>query len=126
MVRKIAYSLLMIFIGVVLTVSALFLMMAFSRIFPASEEFQKACPNFDAEQVKTEFVQSWFRMAAKDESPNAIGFSKVTFITHPTFADNSWSGELLVLGEKGKYSANVILDCRNGFFDYTGPFERTP
>ncbi|MDF7660802.1 hypothetical protein PUG81_17705 [Erwiniaceae bacterium L1_54_6] len=126
MIRKIAYSLLMVLIGVILTLSTLFLMMAFGRIFPASEEFQQACPNFDTEQIKNEFIQSWFRMAAKDDSLKAIGLSKVAFFTHPSFAGNSWSGELLVLGEKGKYSATVILDCRNGFFDYTGPFEISP
>lgn len=52
MMRKLAYSLLMILCGAVLTISAIFVMMAFSRVFPASDEFQQSCRKFDAEEIK--------------------------------------------------------------------------
>lgn len=123
MKKKIAYSLLMIFFGVVLTLSALFIMLAFARVFPASKEFQQSCPKFTADQVKNEFIQSWLRMAGKSRSLEKIGFSNLSFHTSPTFGNNAWSGQLVVMGEKERYSANVILDCYNGNFDYTGPFE---
>ncbi len=119
MMRKLAYSLLMILCGAVLTISAIFVMMAFSRVFPASDEFQQSCRKFDAEEIKTKFIQSWFRMAAKDDRLEKMGLSKVAFITTPSFADNAWSGKLLVIGEKSRYSAYVILNCHNGYYDYT-------
>lgn len=124
--KKFLYPISMILTGVVLTLVSLFILMAFNRAIPASKEYQQECTKLSDSQIKTSFINSWFRMAGKDKSMDSIGLSSIRFETNPTFSDNSWSGELTVFGEKGHYSANVILDCYNGYFDYTGPFENEP
>ncbi|MDI9221526.1 hypothetical protein QMZ30_11500 [Pantoea sp. EA-12] len=124
--KKWLYPLSMFLMGVIFTLAALFVLMAFDRVIPASQEYQQACPKLSESQIKSSFINSWFRMAGKSESMEAIGLSNIRFETNPVFADNSWSGELKVVGEKGHYSANVILDCYNGYFDYTGPFDMVP
>lgn len=124
--KKLLYPISMILTGVVLTLVSLFILMAFNKAIPASKEYQQECTKLTDSQVKTSFIKSWFRTAGKGDEMDRIGLSAIRFETSPTFFDNSWSGELKVFGEKGHYSANVILDCYNGYFDYTGPFENEP
>lgn len=121
--KSIALNILSFTLGSVLTLFAIFCLMAFDRAIPASQDFQKSCPTFSSYQIKTNFIKSWLRMAGKDEMLDEIGFSTLEFKTSPVYYDNSWSGELKVVGSKASYSANVILDCYNGHYDYTGPFE---
>ncbi|MDI9221497.1 hypothetical protein QMZ30_11345 [Pantoea sp. EA-12] len=124
--KKLLYPLSMILIGVVLTLLLLFILLAFNKAIPASKEYQQECTKLTDSQIKTSFIKSWFRTAAEGEGMDSIGLSSIRFETNPTFSDNSWSGELKVFGEKGHYSAHVYLDCYNGYFDYTGPFEIEP
>ena len=94
--KKLLYPISMILIGVVLTLLSLFILMAFDRVIPAGKEYQQECPKMTDAKVRTSLIKSWLRTAAEGEEMDSIGLSSIWFETHPTFSDNSWSGELKV------------------------------
>lgn len=107
-------------LGGVLTLACLAALMIYSRVAPADEAFQQACPRFTPEEVREEYIRSWLRSAAKDERKAVIGLDSLSFNTAPTFEGKTWFGKLQVSGSKGSDEAYVILDCRTGMFDYSG------